>query len=117
MTAAAPLVLLVALVPGHGGMHLPRHLARHGFRVGFAGSPQAIVAKSGHLQACWEWSWDATPFSFDPFLRVVAREQPIEVVPLDELAVLRLEQVGGGVLPGSNRAFPAEAVRNLATIT
>jgi predicted ATP-grasp superfamily ATP-dependent carboligase len=107
---ATPTVLLVGLIPGHSGMHLPRHLARHGLRVAFIGSSGALASRSGHVHSRWDWKWDAKPFSYDPLVSAIRQLVPAHVVPLDEAAGMRLEQVGRGFVDLSGKLFPADAV-------
>jgi hypothetical protein len=101
-----PRILLVGLLPGLGGMHLPRHLARVGFHVFFAGTEACMTSRSGLIRERHAWEPAEKGFSFTPFYDCVTRIRPDWVVPLDELASARLQEVGRGTSHGREPAFP-----------
>ncbi|WP_321899597.1 ATP-binding protein [Paraburkholderia heleia] len=107
--AARPRILLVGLLPGLGGMHLPRHLARADLDVVFCGVRTAFASHSGHVRAFYAWPSDGG-LAVTPFIDCVTQSRPDWVVPLDELAAQVLQQIGVGQLQGAQRPLPAEVV-------
>ena len=107
--SSTPRLLLIGMLPGFGAMHLPRHLHRVGFDLAFAGTQDCMTSRSGHIGRRMEWRGDFQ-HSFEPFLHSFEKFQPTRVVPLDELANLRLQQIGAGLAKHQNQALPAQAI-------
>lgn len=105
-----PGVLLVGLLPGMGGMHLPRHLARAGLAVDFIGISGALASRSAHVRAFHPWQFGDQGLVVEPFVTCVQRWRPRWVIPLDEAASLVLQQIGVGRLRGGQVAVPDEVV-------
>ena len=108
MTRAS--VLLVGMQPGLGGMHLPRHLARAGLAVYFAGVRNSLASRSGHVRALHPWQFGDDGLAVEPFISCVRRLQPQWVIPLDDLSALVLQQIGIGRLHGSEAPLPSDVV-------
>lgn len=105
-----PRILLVSLLPGMGSMHLPRHLARAGLEVVFAGARSSLASRSGHVKAFCPWEFNDGGLAVDPFLNAVRQWRPQWVIPLDELSSQVLQQIGIGRLDGAVTALPADVV-------
>src|ERR1700739_1347809 len=95
-TQNSPRILLVGLLPGMGSMHLPRHLARAGLQVVFAGVRTCMASRSGHVRTFYPWQSEGGGLAVGPFIDCVRRSQPQWVIPLDELATVVLQQIGIG---------------------
>ena len=87
-------ILLVGLSPGIGGMHLPRHLARAGLEVVFAGVRTCMASRSGYVRAFYPWQSGAGGLAVEPFIDCVRHSQPQWVIPVDEQSVQVLQQIG-----------------------
>lgn len=109
-TAPQPRVLLAALLPGMGGMHLPRHLTRNGVATAFVGPHKCLAFRSGHLSANFPWQADGGFVPLEPFAECVAQFRPDRVVPLDEPTALVLQRIGIGHRADNATGFPAELV-------
>ena len=109
-TQSSPRILLVGLMPGLGNMHLPRHLARAGLEVVFAGVGSCMASRSGHVRTSYPWPSDGGGLAVEPFIDCVRQSQPQWVIPLDELAAQVLQQIGIGQLPGGESPLPADIV-------
>jgi len=109
-TQNSPRILLVGLMPGIGNMHLPRHLARAGLEVVFAGVRTCMASRSGHVRTFYPWQFDADDLAVGPFVDCVRQSQPQWVIPLDELSAQALQLIGIGQLTGGEFALPAEVV-------
>lgn len=105
-----PRILLVSLLPGMGSMHLPRHLARAGLEVVFAGARNSLASRSGHVRTFCPWEFNGAGLAVEPFINAVRQLQPQWVIPLDELSVQVLQQIGLGRLDGGATALPSEVV-------
>lgn len=106
-----PRVLLVGLLPGLGSMHLPRHLARVGLEVVFAGARGCMASRSGHVRAFCPWQFnEGGGLAVEPFIQCVRQLSPQWVVPLDELSSQVLQQIGIGRLQGGATPLPADVV-------
>lgn len=104
-------VLLVGLLPGLGSMHLPRHLARAGLDVVFAGDRACMASRSGHVKAFCPWQFDeGGGLAVEPFIQCVRQLSPQWVLPLDELSSQVLQQIGIGRLQGGATPLPADVV-------
>jgi hypothetical protein len=109
-TQSSPRILLVGLVPGLGNMHLPRHLARAGLEVVFAGVRACMASRSGHVRTFYPWQSDGGGLAVGPFIDCVRQSQPQWVIPLDEISAQVLQQIGIGQLQGGDRPLPAGVV-------
>ena len=101
--AAAPRLLLVGLLPGLGGMHMPRHLARTGCDLVFAGIDTCMASRSSHVRERLSWGAGSEALTVSAFIE---RCRPDWIVPIDELATFRLQslarrasQPGASLLP------------------
>ena len=106
-----PRVLLVGLLSGMGGMHLPRHLARNGMELSFIGTPKCMASRSGHIRTRFSWEQKPGGFDFGPLLSCVQKLDPDWIIPIDELSTLRLQDIGHGTLAGTGTPFPEKSVR------
>lgn len=109
-TPTQPRILLVGLLAGMGSMHLPRHLARAGLEVAFAGVRSCLASRSGHVRAFQPWEFNAGGLAVAPFIEAVRQLRPQWVVPLDELSSQVLQQIGIGRLHGADQPLPTDVV-------
>jgi hypothetical protein len=105
-----PRILLVGLMSGLGNMHLPRHLARAGLEVMFAGVSTCMASRSGHVREFYPWAFNGDDLAVVPFIDCVIQTRPQWVIPLDELSAQALQLIGLGQLQGGERPLPAEVV-------
>lgn len=103
---AAPRLLLVGLLPGLGGMHMPRHLARTGCELVFAGIDTCMASRSSHVRERLSWGGDSEALTVGALSAFIERCRPDWIVPIDELATFRLQylarrasQPGASLLP------------------
>ena len=105
LPVSAPCVLLVGLMPGFGGMHLPRHLARVGLRVAFLGTRACMASSSGFVEAFLPWEPEnGGHYQVAPFAKAVRHCRPVCLVPIDECAAELLQIMGRGTT-GQEAAF------------
>lgn len=107
---SVPRVLLVGVHPGMGGMHMPRHLVRTGIEVAVIGASACMASRSGHVREYFPWNSDNKGFAVEPFTSCVRKFQPQWVVPLDELSVQILQQIGSGKQDGQGAGIPVDIV-------
>ncbi len=107
----APRILLIGLAPGMGSMHLPRHLARAGLEVVFAGVRTCIASRSGHIRMFYPWEPAGGGLAVEPFIACVRQAQPQWVIPVDEFAAQVLQQIGIGQLAGGEHPLPDDVVQ------
>ena len=105
-----PRILLVGLLPGMGSMHLPRHLARAGLEVAFAGVRGSLVSCSAHVRTFLPWEFNGGGLAVEPFINGIRQLKPRWVIPLDELSSQVLQQIGIGQLDGGAAALPSDVV-------
>lgn len=103
-----PRVLLVGLLPGMGGMHLPRRLSRAGLEVIFIGIKASLASSSGHIKKLYPWQSDGTGLSIAPFIHCISQSQPQWIIPIDELATQVLQNIGMGQIRDSAAPLPPE---------
>jgi hypothetical protein len=96
-----PRILLVGLLPGMGGMHLPRHLSRVGLDVFFIGIRACLASSSSHIKMFYPWQSDGGGLAMMPFIDCLRQSQPEWIIPIDELSTQVLQHIGTGQIEGS----------------
>ncbi len=87
-------VLLLALSPGLGGMHLPRSLAARGVQVSCLAHPGSVLGASRYLEPLRVWP--GADRAFLPLREVVWQLAPLEadlIIPVDETSFAMLDGV------------------------
>ncbi|MCG2586813.1 hypothetical protein [Massilia sp. TS11] len=85
-------MLLVSVYPGVNGLLLPERLALAGCEVLYAGSLEHLAAQSRHLRARFEIPRDGERVHIEALRAAFELHAPSRFVPLDEPAVVLIEQ-------------------------